>query len=397
MSTEAQAIKLSLRNTAEQNRKVIESKLWKNKEFTALRESVKRRMNLDVMDSEKFPIHEGRFDWNKAHERLVEADSASSFSQLLRAGVNVTVNQMYQSVETSYEDWVHVVATDKFEELFAPLHGVTFPREIGRQQKYAELRAAGLDIKLRVRKYGSMYPVEFELAEMDQTGQVVKMSGLMGEYLRLVAEVLVMGKLASVSGTKYMDLEIPTSETKPSDEANYPWTLDSAPFIGGGYNKLSPGVMNQANIQKADIALMNQRNLLGIKMQAKGNRLLVGPYWKFDAATLLNSSFFPTAQATGTGTFQSINPIKGLYNLTVSRFMFDHNGSADANSKAWYMLDDSKPFAVLLMKEAVKLEQEAVNAGESFDRDIIRFKGRTMLNFDFIDPRFIIQGNNGSV
>lgn len=393
---------LRMRNSREQNQQCVERALWENESVKFLRDSVKARTGMDMKEAEFAPLQHN-FSWGKARKKFMErsiklreADSLSTFTQVLRAGIQAIVNQMYQSVETTFEDWVQVVNSDQREELYAPLHGVAFPREIGLQEKYAEVGAAALDIKLRNRKFGSIYPLELELLKFDRTGQFQQQAGLLGEYLKQVAEVYCYGKLASVSDMSYSELKVPVSETKPATEATYPW---SASLQGGGSTILTGGaaVFNQVNIQVADIKLMNQLNLLGLKMSAKGGRIIVSPRYKFDAATLLNSSYFPTAQTTGTGTFQSINPIQGLYNLTVSRFMFDENGSVNANSKAWYLIDDTKPWFVLQMAEGAVTEQEATNAGDSFDRDMVRYKGRTMLNADHIDPRFAIQGSDGSV
>ena len=127
---------------------------------------------------------------------MKEADSALTFPQVLRAGVQAIVNSMYLTVPTTYEAWTTTVNSTKDTELYAPLHGISFPREVGKQEIYGESRAAGLDLKLVNRKYGELFSVEKELLEDDQTGQFAKQASLLGEYLRLVMEVIVYAKLA---------------------------------------------------------------------------------------------------------------------------------------------------------------------------------------------------------
>lgn len=219
----------------------------------------------------------------------------------------------------------------------------------------------------------------------------------MGEYLRLVAEVWVYGKLASVTGgCSYQQLLVPVSETKPSDQAVYPWTTS---LNGGGANRPSSfGAFNQANLQQGLYALMGQKNLLGIIMSVMPNRILISPKNQFDAAVLLNSSYYPTGATAGsTGGAFAINPIKGVADLTVVRYMFDNLGVVNSQTTAWYLVDDSKPWFVMQMREAVTVQQESPVAGTSFEKDEIRFKARSRFNADFIDPRFAWQGNNGSV
>lgn len=385
----------------EKNQKAHEKATWSSPEMKALRETAQTKFGIDMKDEKKFPVSSADFSWKKFKERaLKEAISASSFAQLERVGVQAAVNQLYQSVPDTYSDWTHVIASNKDTELYAPLHGITFPGEIGPQEKYIESNMAGLDIKLRNRKFGQLFTIERELDEDDQTSQIQSMVSLMAEYSKLVNEVYCYGKLASVSGMAYSNLTVPVSETKPSTETNYPWTGSAAPFQGGGYNKGSASVaLSQANIQIAIIALMNQLNLLGLKMNVNPSRLIISPHYRFDAAVLMSSAMNPAgaASAGATGGAFSINPIQNVLSTTCSRFMFDQNGSVNADSKAWYVVDDSKPWFVLQLRETAAVSQENPLAGESFDRDILRWKLRCRLNADFIDPRFAYQGSTGSV
>lgn len=398
-------IKLNTKNSVKDNQDVLNHVLWESKEVKKLRESFKKHVKGDLKEmgapGSAFPIMTYGFDWNKVATKfgtsVREADSGSGFTQVLRAGVQLVVNSMYQTVKTTFEDWVHVVPSSKDTELYAPLHGISFLKEVAKQEKYGEAHAAGLDIKLKNRKYGEMYPIEMELLEDDQTGQFQKQAGLMGEYAKLALEAICYAKLASVANMSYAGLTIPQSETQPTEESTYPW---STALVGGGKNRpASYGAPTQANIQAGYVGLMNQLNKLGLKMSVDGNRLIASPFYRFDLSTLLNSSYWPavpSATAGATGGAFSENPMKGLANLTISRFVFDQNG-ANLNSKAWYLIDDSKPWFVLQVRESASVSQENPQAGDSFDRDVIRFKVRLRCNADHIDPRFAWQGSDGSV
>jgi actin-related protein len=384
----------SLRET---NQKRMKHVLYQSEEVKALRETMQRKFGFDMFDNKAFPVQEWNFSWKKLRQKLEEADSGSTFVQFLRAGIQNITSAMYESVQTSYEDWVTVVPSARDTELYAPNHGVAFPRQIPEQTKYPEVGAAALDIKLRNYKYGSVYSVTHELIEDDQTGSFQRQAGMLGEYLRLLCEVLVYGKLASVANMQYIDFQIPQSETQPSYETPYPW---STALRGGGANRPSAyGTLTQANIQEGIIALMNQKNLQGIKMQVSPTRLLISPKNKFDAYVLLNSAYYPSgaAAAGAVGGAFAVNPLKSILDITVSRFMFDHLGSASGNSKAWYIVDDSKPWFVLQQREAIAVVQENPQSGRSFDEDVIRFKARSRQNADHLDPRFAWQGNDGSV
>lgn len=386
-------------NLKESNKKTIKRVLMESEEIRADRAAYTKAFGFDPLlpeNSQKFPIHESSFSLKKAFAKLRESDSASSFAQFLRAGIQNITNNMYESVPVSYEDWVTVVQSDKDTELYAPNQGVSFPRQVGEQMKYPEVGAAALDIKLRNYKYGSVYAVTEELLADDQTGSFQRQAAMMGEYMKLLTEVLVMGKLASVANMQYIDYVIPVSETKPSYEASYPW---STSFRGGGANRPSSyGVLNQANIQNGIIGLMNQKNLQGIKMQVSPKRLLIGPSKQFDASVLLNSAYYPSGAATtgNVGGAFAVNTLKGILDMTVSRFMAKNDGTFNGDSTAWYILDDTKPWFVLQLREAITIVQENPQSGASFEMDVMRFKARSRQNADFIDPRFAWQGSDGS-
>lgn len=396
-----------------QNSHAIRENLWNGPEVKSFRESFQKKHGFDFANSQKFPVSNPKFSWKKVAEKyghgsiescLREADSATSFTQVLRAGVQNLVNHSYEQVATTFESWTKTVNSSMDTELYAPLHGISFMREVGKQELFSESYAAGLNIKLVNRKYGEIFAVERELLEDDQTGQFAQQAGLLGEYAKLCWEVISYAKLAGVftGGVKasYAGLVIPNTETKPSNETNYPFAPASAPFQGGGYNRpASYGLLSTSTIQDGFIALMNQRNLLGLIMNVNPRRLIVGPKDRFNAAVLLNSSFYPSVPGAAgtTGSTFSINPIESIAALTVSRFLFNNSGVIDGTTRAWYLIDDSKPCFVLQVRESASVMQENPQSGESFNRDIVRFRLVMRGNGDWIDPRFCWQGNDGSV
>lgn len=412
--TKGNGEQIQVNSAKAKNQKALRENLWQSPEIKSHRESFQRKFGYDYADQKAFPVSNDRFSWNKVAQKLGhgtvgsamrEADSATSFTQVLRAGIQSLVNQSYETVPTTFESWTTTVNSERDTELYAPLHGISFVREVGKQELFSESYAAGLDIKLQNRKYGEIFAVERELLEDDQTGQFAKQAGLLGEYAKLAWEVIAYAKLAGsfTGGVKasYAGLVIPNTETKPSTEANYPFATAAAPFQGGGYNRPATyTILNQAGIQNGFIGLMNQRNLLGLLMNVDPKRIVCSPKNRFAAAILLNSSFYPstTGSSAGvTGAPFAINPIESIAALTVSRFVFNNVGVIDGQSDAWYLMDDSKPFFVMQVRESASVLQEAPNSGESFNRDIIRFRLVLRGNGDYVDPRFVWAGNDGSI
>jgi hypothetical protein len=401
----------------ERNKRVISQVLTGSKEAQELREGFKRRFGFEMTDGKNFPVlkeaAEKRMDVNpgfsfqKLREslpgKLREADTSSAFVQLLRAGIQLVVNNMYEVSSATFEEWTTVVPSKKDTEPYAPLFGIGFPGEVAKGGLYTEVGAMGADQKLKNRKYGSMYAAEWELTEDDQTGQIMRSAQIMGEYMKLVVEVVVHGKLASVSGgSTYANLTVGVSETKPSYESNWPF---GATLFGGGSNM--PGsfaLLSQPNIQAAFIALRQQKNPLGLKMEVDPDCILCGPKYEFDSAVLANSAYYPSVAGTTagvTGGQFAINPLKGKFDTVISKYHFKNDGTVDdGTGTMWYAIDKKKTANgafIVQMRESASVINEAVNSGESFNRDLIRFKARSRFNADFIEPRFMYRGNDGSV
>ena len=395
-------IRLSRRNDAAQNKKVLESIMRKTKNMKELRESIKGLCGTDILDPKAFPVSDPNFSFGAMKRKMREAASLNGFPQLARAGVQVAFNNAVMAyTDTTYGEWTHTIASDKDTELYAPLHGISFLQERGPNGKFIETSIAGLDLSLKNREFGQILSIDQNLLDDDQTGQLAQLAGELAEWTQLLKEVWAYGKLASVSGMSYAGLNIPISETKPSYESNYPYAQASAPLKGGGFNRpASFTTLTQAAVQTGIITLLSQLNLLGLKMVVSPKLLTVSPAHQFDAAILMQSSLNPSQVGTSSGVIggaYSINPIKTILDVNVSRFVFNNSGVATGNSTAWYIMDKTHPWFVDQEREPGSVIMENPESGESFDRKVVRHRLDIRLNMDFIDPRFIWLGSDGSV
>lgn len=405
---EGRDIPSGVKRFVEANRKEMVRISERGETVTEIREHFKRRHKLDITDEKAFPINDRNFSYREAAKKLAandkfrEADTTTLLPQLLRAGVQQLALRGYQTMETSFERWVTTVPSKLKEELYAPSHGPAFPREVGERVKYPTVGIAALDLKLPNRKYGSIYEVSKELVKYDQTGQIIEGSTLLGQYLKILQEVLCYAKLASVANMVYAQFTPPASETKPSYETAYPWAPSATPLKGGGVTRpTSFGVLTSLNIQAGITALRRQKNLQGLIMPIVVDQLIVGSNNEFNAKLIANSAFYPQNVSgvadKGTGAF-GINVLQGAFDIVMTQFMFKNDGTCLGDSLAWY-LTSSKAGGKFVMQiaEAVAVEQEAINSGTSFEEDTYRYKGSMMGNADFVDPRWFWQGNDGSV
>lgn len=389
---------MAMKTLKERNEAVIKKQLLENDVVQEQRNFFQKRFGCDPIANPdgKWDFVEGKVDLKKLKANLMEADLSSTYPQFLRAGVQQITNAWYEATPVTYTEWVQTTPSDKDTELYAPNHGLSFPQQVGQGELYPEVGVAAMDAKLTNYKYGTMFPVSKELLEDDKSGSMQRQVGMMGEYMAILTEVLCYAKLASVANMSYINYTIPQSETKPSYESTWPW---STSLSGGGATRPgSYGVLSQANIQLGMIALAGQKNLQGIRMLVNPSHIIVSYKYVYDISVLLNSAFYPVGAAAAgvTGGSFAINPIKGILQPVISRYMFDQTGVSNSSSLSWYLADSGKGF-IHQLRDPVSVEMEAPNAGESFNRDIIRHKASTRQNADFIDSRFFWQGSDGSV
>jgi phage major head subunit gpT-like protein len=308
--------------------------------------------------------------------KLQEAVSESAMPQLLRFGVQNFLFDGYASVPVIYPDLVRVVASGGAEELYAPLYGAELPAQLAAGQEYGDSRLLGLDVHVPNQKYGRLLSIERELIEDDRTGQIVTRAGQMGERMRYVEEKTVIAAIKA-GGTQ-----------------GYNTTIGNTPA--------SPGLLSGPGLIAADQAMQEITDPLGNLMLVMPDTLLVSPSDKFNAAMLLNSALQPsvpgasgqtanTATSGLTGWTMTVNPLQGLYNLKVSRFLNTSNG-LDGTHGSWFLLEAKKSI-VFQDRTALQVMQEAVNSGGSFDRDVFRYRVDRRFASAVIESRYLYAGN----
>lgn len=305
--------------------------------------------------------------------KLSEAVAETQLPQLLRFGVQNFLFDGYAAVPTIYADLVRVVQSGGAEELYAPLYGVELPKNLAPGQEFGDSRLQGLDVHVPNGKRGRMLTIERELVDDDRTGQIVTRAGQLGERMRYVEEQDVMNAITTGS-----------------------YTTALGNVNSGG------GQLSQAFIEGADIALEGITDPLGNKMLVMPDTLLVSSADKFNAAKLLQSALQPsvpgasgqtasTASSGGTGWTMTVNPLQGLYNLKVSRFLTTSAG-LDSSHGAAFLLEAKKSL-VFQDRDPLEVVQEAANAGASFERDIYRYRARRRYAAALIESRYVYRIN----
>jgi hypothetical protein len=110
--------------------------------------------------------------------------------------------------------------------------------------------------------------------------------------------------------------------------------------------------------------------------------LLYGTDYVMAAPKLINSTYqpsYPDTTTGATGYFETVNPLKGAYELVMSRF----------TNKANWVLMEAKTMIPFQERKALEMLMEAPNAGVSFEKDQVRHRVRRRYQVAVLDYRWI--------
>ena len=383
----------------ETNKKYTEA--LKAKGIAKVNESIKAHygLNIDKADFEggEFSVKAFREGAYSLANRLKETNAEGLWNQLLRAGINNIAQNWYQILESEHEKVFQTVPSTHSVELYAPVHRAGTPRRVERGEQFPEVTIQGMDIQLKNYKFGAITVIEREMIDDDQTGQLKMRAMDMGEQMRTIEDVWAFTRLCNAASVVYGGDAIPLSETKPANEANWPYATSSAPLIGGGYNRPVTFLqVTEPNIQVAHIALRRMKDLNGNYLVVNPSVIVIAPENEFPVRTFLNSEWYPSTSAmatggsggaTGLGTTFAKNVMQGIYDLVVSQFVPPKACWIGEAGKGW----------IFQQRDPLEVTAENPQSGPAFTQDEFRFKARGRWNPDVVDPRFGFLLNDGTV
>lgn len=408
MLTEGQRREIAERGNKlrESNRKALEKFAAPDQE--RLRESIRAAFDIDIEESSvKELLDMTSPSWSIRHfaestyrycRAIREANAEGALGALLRAGAVTAVNNMYKAVPTDWEGIAQVVPSNKAIELYNPLFRAGFPSRVGEGEEPRRLVAKGQDIQIRNAKEAAIFEVTEEVIEDDLSNQVVEQPKQIGENAAIVKDAWVFQRLLGTASTDPGGDVIPASQTgSQANESSWPY--NSSGFTnGGGKNKL-------ASMTAFAMAPIQQAQQLAFQMlDAKGQKFLVNPdvLWAGTAladpvAAFLNSEYYPVTSAmaaavvggttTGVGTTFATNVFRGRFNPVISRWL----------PNTAYGLMQAGRGLVMQQRRALRVLQENPASGPAFTCSVFRYKVDERWETDWIEPRFSILCNDGSV
>ena len=341
-------------------------------------------------------VAEAARKYDKAKFR--EANSEGTLQQLLRAGIQTGVNDIYQIVPKDFEAFQRTVSSDKAVELFAPMFKPGYPRRTDQGEEFSAplIGLGALDVQIQAAKFGGILSITREMIEDDQSAQVSAMPAYYGERMAEIENAWCAQRFVGSAGSYGGDV-IPASATNVSGESSWPYSTSFA--AGGGQNKLSTlQAFSQQALVQAIYLSRQMKDPLGNLMLVSPTHIIAGTAIELpvkelcDSPNYVSTSSYSQAQSntgssTGVGTTFAKNMLAGQFDPLISRFL----------PATFCALGQAGKGFLMVRRTMLEVLQESPAAGGSFEQDVYRWRIRARWIPDWLEPRFAVLVNDGTV
>jgi hypothetical protein len=373
----------------------------------SLRGQIEKAYDVDLKDEEVsklvdftdpgFSIKGFRESTYRFFKNIREANAESGLAQLMRAGIQLSINKEYQAVETNFEEIVNYIPSNKAIELYAPMYRAGFMADTEEGGEPVKLGAQAADIQIRNRKKAAIFEVTEEAFEDDQTGQLQEQANQIGENAKILKDSICFVRWLGKAGVDAGGGKVAASQTgAQAGETNWPFAIKFAK--GGGQNRLSTYAAFGFN------QLLELRQLARQMKDPKGNKMLVAPDTLVGGSALtdifeelLSSDFYAATEGmkipsgakadSKVGTNYARNILKGKYNAVNSIWLPD---------TAYGIMQSGKGLR-LQQRRPLRVMQENPASGPAFSCSVFRYKIDERYECDWTEPRFAILGSDGII
>ena len=307
----------------------------------------------------------------------------ANFGKLLEPGLRKLFYETFDEVPEEYSKIFHVKNSKKAREVDYGLGSMPIWSEFGTaiskdlkgtavtdgempKVPYVTI-PAGLERIYVHKEFAQGFMVERKMVDDEQYGAIEKMP-----------------KDLARAGRYKVEMDAISLLTKGFTENGYdgkPLFATDHPTLAGGTNSnLITGELNQANLEKAIIAMRNFTDEAGKKVVFKADTLIVPPALEFKAIELLNSVNKPD------GDLNNVNSIKGKLKIQVMEFL-------DSDT-AWFVMDSKRHELNFFWRVRPEFKRE-----EDFDTLVAKYRGYMRYSYGYSDYRGIVgsQGTPGKV
>lgn len=361
--------------------------------------------NLDDPDFSARGFMESLRDVVAGRSSMSEATPTGALGFLLRAATQRIMDGWFteNQSELSYLQVCATVNSNKRQEFYNPLHTAAVQSKTVEGEPYSESAVRGEDVVLVNQKFMGGESFTSEMFDDDLTGQIRQRQSDLAEAAIRTLEVYFALRFLGTAGS-FGPLNVPasnwTSFSTSVNEFNQTLAGIFTPRVGtaGLGNRIGTlRPLSTPALKECNTLLRQMRDLQGNRLGYKADTLLISPTDEIHADIIANSAYYPSIQglqgetySTGTsgraGSHGAVNPWRGAFKVVVNRYFTDW---------AW-ALGMAGRGIVFQLRDPVQIQQEAPNAGKSFDLDGVRLRSRARWEIDWTDPRPWILGSDGT-
>jgi hypothetical protein len=307
---------------------------------------------------------------------LTEANVESSYGYLLRGAIQEFANDAYQDHPVIYPELVQPVDSTKLTEIYGGMYRSSLPERTEAGEEAKESNFKGFEREIRNFKVSRVEKFERELFDDDQTGQVRRRAGMMGEGYRTYEEIYVLRRLLGNTDSEE-GVDVPASTYNGGTV--FSTTIGNRP---SAFARLS-----QSKLEAAHVALRSIKDPMGRKFVVIPRVLIVSPEDELEAIRILGSATMANDTAAAGSVALRVNPLYGKYTPMSSPFVPQY---------AWAVGEPKKGF-VFQRRDPIEITQENPSGGQSWRQEVYAYKVRSRWEADWVEPRFLYLGNDGSV
>jgi len=322
----------------------------------------------------KFKIGDKYLKMSKLDPKILrEAMDRTEFTNFFRKGLKKVLLKGYASVGKPYEKIVTFETSDRDIEYYPALGGVPEPDEILEGEEYKRRGIVNESVSITNRKYGDIMEFTRELI-MDEQTRAIK------QKPREAGEVHARGENNKI----FTLINNGDSGTNCYDGQDYFDTAGHPDVTGGtaraaNTNNGGLGALSETNLETALAEIALWRGRTGEYITALPTVLLVAPNQLFIAKRLMHS----TAEVSSEMSSGVANVHQGTMEIVVAPWL---------TASTWYIKTNIPGF-IFQWREKLRLQTENVDSGDSFLRDVYRYKHSTRFGYDIIDWRVLYKGN----
>jgi hypothetical protein len=269
---------------------------------------------------------------------LLEAGiSESAFAVFTRAGVEAVINDGYKIDESQLINGKlqKTVPSKRYLENYAWVFNPEMPQPLGDMEEPQETDILPRSLTVVNEDYGIGCGLSRRLIDDDQTGEFGSFLGRIGRNHAVQEEIIWSGYLTGSAFT-HSGVSVPAPSYSDPDGTTGIYTT-----TGNRQNALSggPAALNVANIQ----ALMNLLDGIedpnGKLIMPVIDSLVTGTAYRWTAAQIMNSSFYPDTAGAANYAFMAVNQLGDKSSVLISpvKLYVERHFNQTADTKKWYM------------------------------------------------------------